>query len=62
MDGARSTSTWEALAVRVGEEIGISDWIEVSQSRIAAPVNKDALEFRLVASAKHTALAGIKTT
>ena len=36
MDGARSTSTWEALAVRVGEEIGISDWIEVSQSRIDA--------------------------
>ena len=36
MEGAATITTWEELTARVGREIGISDWIEISQSRIDA--------------------------
>lgn len=34
MDGPVSSMSWEALAARVGTEIGVSDWITVTQPMV----------------------------
>jgi acyl dehydratase len=34
MEGPISSTSWEALAARVGTEIGVSDWITVTQPMI----------------------------
>jgi acyl dehydratase len=62
MEGPASSMSWEALATRVGTEIGVSDWITVTQPMIDGFAQVTGDEFYLHVDPQRAAALPFKGT
>jgi acyl dehydratase len=62
MEGPASSMSWEALAARVGTEIGVSDWITVTQPMIDGFAQVTGDEFYLHVDPQRAAALPFKGT
>jgi len=62
MEGPASSMSWEALAARVGTEIGVSDWIAVTQPMIDGFAQVTGDEFYLHVDPQRAAALPFKGT
>ena len=62
MEGPLSSMSWEALAARVGAEIGVSDWIEVTQPMVDTFAQVTGDEFYLHVDPRRAAALPFKGT
>ena len=62
MEGPLSSMSWEALAARVGAEIGVSDWIEVTQPMVDTFAQVTSDEFYLHVDPRRAAALPFKGT